>query len=778
MGAGSSLESGAPSVFDLKKHLAEKFSIDYNSFSLSEIATIIESKKADRKTLITLLREKISKARARGAILNIPNYDWKSIYTTNYDQVIEQAYERAGRDLKVYSGNVDFTGDEVPEAAKLFKLHGDIQKDSVDGYIAKLIVSDQDYDDASEFREYLFDRLKADIAGADVFIIGYSLNDRHIQEIIQRTIDLNKLKFAKTITIVVYEKSEDRASLYEARGLKVCFGGLDEFFSAVATVGPEATPVFEYSGKILDRYPELRPVTKEVEEYLEPDFDISQMFNGWPAGYSEIEAGLTFRRSIEEKVINFLLNHVSCIILGASGLGKTTLARKIVLHFHHAGFRVWEHNSDRTLQSKSWIGIAKDLEKEKVNGILFVDNLHLHIQEFNEIIDYLVYNNNEFLKIIGTSGKNQWLPRVKTPSFYVRGREFFLRKLDDGEIEALLTLVENKSVFHPLIEDQFSGFSRNERKRRLVVRCESETFVCLRNIFSSERFDDIILREFASLNEDSQQIYKLVAAMENSGIRVHRQLVMRLLGIDANQVAQVLMHLEGIVEEYDINKKEGVFGWRGRHPVIVEIITKYKFNEIEEKISLLEKVIRGISPTYEIEVRSIRELCNVDTGVPSIPDKRIQNKLLREMISVAPGERVPRHRLVRNLIDIEEFEKAETEIRVFEKDFRSDGPMARYKLALMIARGVKTPGLMIEDRNAILQRAESFVASVLQRYRGNKHFLKEYAELGLAVFKLTKSSDCFSSAMRELKNAEVQLGDPDVSRIVRKLETRFSQGNI
>lgn len=131
-----------------------------------------------------------------------------------------------------------------------------------------------------------------------------------------------------------------------------------------------------------------------------------------------------------------------------------------------------------------------------------------------------------------------------------------------------------------------------------------------------------------------------------------------------------------IVTEYTISDKEHIYGWRGRHPVINRIITDYKFSDTAKTIELFDNVIDNINPTYDIEIRSVRELCNVDYGIARIPDKKVQNRLLRKMVSAAPAERVPRHRLIRNLIEMGEFDPAETEIRVFEKDFSR---MARWR---------------------------------------------------------------------------------------------------
>jgi len=274
------------------------------------------------------------------------------------------------------------------------------------------------------------------------------------------------------------------------------------------------------------------------------------------------------------------------------------------------------------------------------------------------------------LRLLLTSTRNHWGPRIKTPNIYVFGSEFSLSQLSDQEIDRLLTLVQTVAPLRTLVEAGFGGFSRYEQRRRLIDRCEADMFVCLKNIFASEKFDDIILREYAGLGTLEQEIYRSVAAMEHAGIRVHRQLVIRLLGIPANNVASSLAGLDEIISEYDVNAREGIYGWRVRHHVIAGIVAKYKFGDIARIVDLFTKVIDQISPTYDIEIRTIRELCNIESGLAVIPDKHIQNNLLRAMMSIAPGERVPRHRLIRNLIDMGEFEKAESEIRILKRTLR------------------------------------------------------------------------------------------------------------
>lgn len=325
-----------------------------------------------------------------------------------------------------------------------------------------------------------------------------------------------------------------------------------------------------------------------------------------------------------------------------------------------------------------------------------------------------------------------------------------------------------------MVENSFAGFSRAERKRRLEVKCESETFVCLKNIFASEKFDDIVLREFAELNDELREIYRLVAAMESSGIKVHRQMIIRLLGIPAENINASLAQLTDIINEYTVSEREGIYGWKGRHPVIMEIITKYKMTNFSEFYDLFERVIDNLVPTYDIEVRTIKQLCAFDSGISRIPDKHLRNKLLRKMISKVPGERIPRHRLIRYLIDINELDKAETEIRLYEHDFRVDGPIQRFKIILLLARSERTPGILDEDRKAILEMAREQSINSVDRFPDNKDILRTYCDVGIEYFRQTGEMLVFDDAMEKLRLAEGRVGDPDITNIIARYERRIS----
>lgn len=160
-GAGSTIPSGAPSVGKLIGHFATNFGIDADKYTLSEITNLAENK-TSRKRVITDLRKLCGGLHPQGGLRNLSLYDWKSIYTTNYDDLVEQTYEARGKACRVYSSNFDFTITEEEYDVDLFKIHGTIEKDISDGNVSRIILTEADYEQAEPYREYIYDRLKGD----------------------------------------------------------------------------------------------------------------------------------------------------------------------------------------------------------------------------------------------------------------------------------------------------------------------------------------------------------------------------------------------------------------------------------------------------------------------------------------------------------------------------------------------------------------------------------------------------------------------------------------
>jgi hypothetical protein len=773
-GAGSSLPSNAPTPKAIIDHLSARFSIPSPGFSLAEFAELVEQRSKDRQRMITEVRTLFKHLKPTAGLLNLPLYEWKSVYTTNYDDLIEQAYRKKSKPLGIFTSNFDFGNAAKNADTRLYKIHGTIDKDPAFGDHSRMIITESDYNVALEFREHMFNALQSDLAESDLVIIGSSLSDEDIKPLISKALQLNAKAFVGgRISLLMYQRDEARADLYRGQGIKVVFGSIDDFFVHMAKRSPG--PLFDYqpSDSMLENYPRLVPTVTDVKHQVETAVaDVSRMFAGWPANFADINKGLTFERSVAIAIGEQIAagGNICVTVVGASGVGKTTAARQVLVTLSKHGFGCWEHRVDLTLDPVEWVSMARELAKVGRKGALFIDDAHTHLREINDLVDGLVRAEVTSLIVILASSRNHWKPRIKSPNIYKRGKLFVLSKVDGAEIERLLSLVDTNADLARIVETSFSGFSRSEKRRRLINRCESDMFVCMRNIFASESFDNIILREYAELEERFRDVYRLVAALENAGVKVHRQLIIRLLGIPMASTMALLENMTDIVNEYTIDGKRHIYGWRGRHPVISAIIAKYKFGEVDKVIALYDQVIDTAMPSYEIEVRSLIELCNVHTGIPRIPDKMEQNRLLRKLVSLLPGQRVPRHRLIRNLTDMGHYDQAQTEIRIFETDFRIDAPVTRLKVELMIARATESAGLLNEDRLAILGQARDVALSGTARHQNASGVFAAYCNVGLNIMRYGGERAVFDDAMAKLQKAAERLADPEMNSIIRHYE--------
>ena len=582
------------------------------------------------------------------------------------------------------------------------------------------------------------------------------------------------------IFLLLFNLDRDRAFLYKNKGIKVAIGGVDDFFFELPKAIPETKLVFGTDDKFLGRHPSLAPTTIDIEHQLNSAArNVSAMFSGSPSSYADITAGYTFDRSVKMRVSDELLeNKQFAVLLGASGVGKTTFARQLALALLDRDYLAWEHSPDRELIVQAWRNVAKELQAEKKDAVFVLDDAHLYLSEINSLVDLLEIDGSSRLRLILTSASNHWKLRVKAPHLFKNGIVETLSSLDAFEVSSLLSLVEKNNEVKKLVDKSFRGFTTREKCRRLNERCNRDFFVCMKNIFANESFDTIVLREYAQIPENFREIYKHICALESFGVRVHRQLVIRLLSIEAQDIQMVLANLEGLVSEYEVRPRESIYSWKGRHPVISEIITKHKFNDYDKTFLLLKRVVENLSPTYDIEIRTLRQLCNFGSGVGQISDIGDQNELFRMMISVAPRERVPRHRLISNLIRQGEFPDAETEIRVFENDLGADGPVRRFKVRLTVERAISTTGLMREDKARLLNDAHDSALGLVNEARLERPTLQLYADVCYEIFKITGEYSYIDEALSFFKRAEKEVGDPDITRAIVRFEQRIQPVNL
>jgi len=764
LGAGASVQSGAPTGAELAAFLGRRMTPPRDGVSLSEIATIYEHIMS-RRELVDAIQERLRPLQPTGGLLLLPEFDWRSIYSTNFDQLVERAYRKADRPLHVVRSNFDWSKGLTGDV--LYKIHGCVTQDVSLGHKHRMVITERDYDQVEQYHQTLFTSLAAEMLTCDTLIIGQSLADSHLKELAKKASQLHHGSGTSgRIYLLSYDADPDRALIYEQWGIDVTAGSLDVLLHAISEVHVPVSQrgdVASSVGAANDLPAQLRAPTVDCAHAATLPPDARRLFNGGAAQYADIAAGYTIERAVEPRLLESQQSaRMLCtVIIGGAGVGKTTVARRLMMSRLRQDFLCWEHANSFPLDVAAWLKVEENLRRNQRQGFLFIDDCTDQLVEANRLIDRLAALDRSHLRLIMTANASQWRSRRKTPVVFARSHVETMSRLVGTDIERFVNLVEQQPPIQALVEDAFSNLNHQQRVRHLRDRCSAEMYVCLKNIFGFEELDDILLSEFKQLEPAPQDIYRYVCAIQAMGGKVHRQLIVRLLGIEAGQLATLLGQLDGVISEHDINVNRGIYGWSARHDVIANVIATYKFGDPEEQRELLRDLITGLNPTVWVELETANAMATSEMGIDRLASHQEQVQLLTELVGVVPGERTPHRRLVKKYLQADDAFSARRAIDAATRDLGQDDIIDRYRVRLLELRASRTANLMIEDRVALLHEARSQADKLLQRRPDDRHNYRLLCDVGIALLRLNGDGTVLEAGIRAFKLAEDAIPDPE-----------------
>jgi hypothetical protein len=766
IGAGAAVPSGAPTGDSLARSLCDALGRGrIESDELAEAAGLLEQR-VGRRDVVEHVRSVLAPLRPTGGLLTLPEFEWHAIYSTNFDRLLELAYQRAKRALSVIRSNYDWSKAEEEDGTRLYKIHGCVSQDEVDGFRGRLVLTERDYEDYSEYRETLFAALQHDLLTKDALIIGHSLRDRHLRDQMIHAAKLKEERGAPgRILGLSYSRDVERAELLEQRGIRIAFGGVDEFCHSLMRARPSGTLTAAAPQDPTERLlvkPILRTAAIDVDQALNQPADATRLYNGRAATYADIQSGLTFRRAIHDQIAQSLReDRVRYIhITGVAGVGKTSLARQVLRDQCAQGAYGWEHVHDYPLSVADWLYVDDQLQERGDAGYLLVDDCAPHLRQVNQLAQQLSGRSAIGLRLVLTATTQQWRPRLKDSTIFSQGRGYVLSRLSAIEIDDLVRMATAVPAIRALVDPGFAALHPQDQRKRLRDRARADMFVCLKNIFGAEQLDTILLQEYAELRDEQQDVYRLVSALEAIGGRVHRQLILRLVDIRADQVSSLLDGLEGIVDESTISEPLGLYGWQTRHEVIAATIARYKYSDQDELYGLIAQVIEALNPAIQVELRSMRDMCNSEFGISTLVDDERQLELYEMLIRAAPSERIPRHRVIRKHLEAGNVEATAQAIRQAEEVVGLDRPINRFKVRLAVYRAEFTKGILPEDRVAMLRHAESTALHGIERFSDDRLTYGAYADVGVALARLTGDLSMLDEALRAMTDVAERMLDP------------------
>lgn len=784
LGAGSSIPSGGPTGKQLAASLAKKlsgFTDDSDDYSLAELCSIIEAR-AGRSILANAVRDELKDLAPTGGLSLLPSFDWYRIYSTNFDRLVETVYAEAGRSLSTIRSNYDLSRDRLDGNAELFKIHGCMTEDEGFGNKSRMLLTEADYEEPDNFRQIAFRALSSDMLTKDLLIVGQSLADEHLRDLVRDALKLhNKSGTPGRVFVLAHEANEHRASLLRDRGAQVHFGDLDEFLDTLLRELPADEIRVDEQPSEVDSFAlpsELLGITTSVGHSLNLAPNVRRLFNGSAATYADIAARFTFPRSIHSDVMTSLRERPIAVLLGAGGVGKTTLARQVVTELGQSVDATWEHNNAFPFRAERWIEYESRLRQLGKSATLLVDDCAEALSQVSALCDHLGKTDNPALRLVLTATTGKWKQRSKSRFVFTHGQAFTLSRLSPVDLGALVDLTATTPPIRELVEQRFLTLPRGEQLRVLRDRCAADMYVCMKNVFASEDIDFILLREFTELSPEAQDVYRHVSALQALGARVHRQLILRMLGMEVGGLSIILEQLTGVVAEFDISSRNGLYGWETRHRVIAEVIAQYKYAQQGELDALFENLIDSSNPSVRLEVESLKALCAEPFGIDRLSNPERQVELLVRVVRVLPAESIPRHRLIRHLIDQDRLDEAGRALQDARKVIKSNPVLARYEVLLLIRRADVIDGLMDEDRIALLLDAEAKAAKNIVKYGTDMQTYKIYGDVAAALARRGAGTNYLMTAVDAFRAAETSIVDPSFADMRRNVESFLRQANV
>lgn len=182
-GAGMSAPAGFVDWKTLLKPLAEELHLDIaKEHDLLGVAQYhVNSKENQRNTLNQLLITNFAVAAAptesHKLIAKLPV---SVIWTTNYDRLIEKAFDEEGRVLDVKYERTHFTTTKPNRTAVLYKMHGDIEHPD------KAVLTKDDYEKYYDSHGEFLNALSGGLTERTFLFVGFSFTDPNLDFVLGR----------------------------------------------------------------------------------------------------------------------------------------------------------------------------------------------------------------------------------------------------------------------------------------------------------------------------------------------------------------------------------------------------------------------------------------------------------------------------------------------------------------------------------------------------------------------------------------------------------------
>lgn len=638
LGAGASRDALHPTneVIPDAKKLTEKISHRFldDSYATEPLISIAELaiSESDLFSVQSFIYDLISPYKASTFHKIIPTFRWKSIYTTNYDTVIEDAYytvkERIQELYPVIRNTRIQQIFKKPNTLPYYKLHGCLS--TINDLTLPLILTPEQYITHQLNRERLFSKLAEEAFNYTIVFVGYSFTDVDIRAILHI---LEKEKEGRPRFYMVgpfIKDAEER--LWEGKKITSIKSTFKEFLEAIdkkislnvrklSKARPEEeSPIYS---KFIISTSDLIPSSSLIN-FINNDIDYihsslaspqtlaKEFYKGYFENWDPIIRNLDVDRSIKDGILSeaFIDNYYASddegqflfLIKGFAGSGKSVLLKRLAWD---AGvsfdkFCIFLHPNT----SLRYENISELYNYLKLRIYLFIDNPFDKEEEIIKVLSKAKKDKIPLTIIIAErvnvwNNENNQLQNFLTVSYN-------LEYLNDKEIEALLKLLEKHQSLGYLEKK-----THDERVKLLSYQSGRELLVALYEATNGRPFRDIVKDEYEKIESNAaRSLYLTVCILHRLGSVSRAGLISRVHGINFDRFKREFFKpLEFIVfdrKDYKIND----FVYQTRHPHIADIVFETVLISQQERFDEYVRIISYLDVDFDSDRNAFVSMTN------------------------------------------------------------------------------------------------------------------------------------------------------------------------
>jgi hypothetical protein len=623
---------GAGASVGEKKYLSKEL-IDYyeaylgksiNETNITRWIDILSADQGfDRKHFDTETVKILQKLPVSDAHKILASIRWREIITTNFDLLLERAYDDIGNtsnkvlDLKTVKNLKQYNYKESNNEVRYVKLNGCIQ----DSSLYPLAFSTDDFKKLNSFYRNVLNDLKNLSDNISFLSIGYSYTDEFGRGLLEKFDSYNYRERRWILNVDPYP-NEGALSYYTKNKICIIKSSFQDFFtryqqwertSSDSIIKRKGLSITSSKGSqigapyrlLLNMDGVIRQLNTQSKERFIKE---SEFYKGEEPTFNLISRGVDVVRSkmlkqFQESILGTLQEKGSTFvpiffITGDFGIGKSTFALRLIYEFEKntsmdfVSFEVTDFNRAKketfidlvnTCNTKYIALYCEEVEIESYFKTLLDIQRDLSIEQFQDSNVFFIVPIRENI-----------LERYKLNRKIVRSIEFnFNGDLDEVEVGELLEKLKGAG----LVE-----FRDAREKSTIVKRIQrefnSDSFISLMGIITSGRHENDLISCFNQLSKDAQKAFLYTALLHKHKLLMPASWLKHNISMDWEEFTAKIVKTEGKgILFQEIRSTHGTqpdLYFRTKHPLIASKLVDQFIPNKDKQFTFYEKMLRTI----------------------------------------------------------------------------------------------------------------------------------------------------------------------------------------